>query len=106
MLSGMALIHSACYWRPVLCSAHTWQLANTDPCSNGPFIFIGRQDKQNKRNLQAGGEKCHGGKKQGRGPGMQMCLNGQGSLAEEVTGEHQPPRREEGPILQVRGVNS
>ena len=45
-------------------------------------------------------------KKQGRGAGIQMYLTGQGNLAEEVTGEHQPPRREEGPILQVREVNS
>ena len=46
------------------------------------------------------------GKKQGRGTGIQMYLTGQGNLAEEVTGEHQPPRREEGPILQVRENNS
>lgn len=89
------------------CTAHTRQLANTDPCSNEPDIFIGRQNKQNRNvTCRPEGRSVMEGKKQGRGTGIQIYLTGQGNPAEEVTGEHQPPRREEGPILQVREVNS
>lgn len=71
------------------------------------MFYIGRQNKQNRNVIcTSEGRSVMEEKKQGRGAGIQMYLTGQGNLAEEVTGEHQPPRREEGPILQVRAVNS
>ena len=68
----------------------------------------GKKEKKQNRNVicRSEGRSVTEGKKQGRGTGIQMYLTGQGNLAEEVTGEHQPPRREEGPILQVREDNS
>ena len=71
------------------------------------IFYIGKQNKQHRNVIcRSEGRSVMEGKKQGRGTGIQMYLTGQGNLAEEVTGEHQPPRREEGPILQVREDNS
>lgn len=63
VLSSMALIHSAPYWRPVLYCTHTavskhWSMLKWT-------LHFHRETEQTKQkcNLQARGEKCYGGKK-------------------------------------------